>query len=360
MIYTYGGKLLQGPSGFLSGPHRYFVYINSTTGGTISATPDKGTDGTEITLTNTPENGYKFNSYSLTGATLRNNNKFDISGSNVTAEGSFDKVYKVNLTQTAGGIISATPMSGINGETITLTNAPSSHYVFNGYSLTGSTLYNTNKFDLNGSDVSVKGSFSAANNIVLFNQSTEVASSSATVNINVNNPDTSYYRYWKVQFDHCATTAGLPVWATDCGIYTNIDHYNPTYPMRSHYDNDVKKRHCYLGWGTRTDTQPARSITFTSATCTRTSQDNIALYMTTATTQITAYRTYKYIIDATNGKCSAYIGGVLGGVIAPRTFTVSNIYKLLSFHEQTGSNALCKFKNVKVGVSNTWTGANNL
>lgn len=62
----------------------YNVILNQTTGGTISAQPMNGVNGTTVTLSNTPATNYTFNGYSISGSTLYDSNKFDISGSDVT------------------------------------------------------------------------------------------------------------------------------------------------------------------------------------------------------------------------------------------------------------------------------------
>ena len=69
-------------------PTRY-VYINQTTGGTISASPMSGHDGDTVTLSNTPSTNYTFNGYSVNGSTLYGGNKFDFSGSDVTCSASW-------------------------------------------------------------------------------------------------------------------------------------------------------------------------------------------------------------------------------------------------------------------------------
>lgn len=57
--------------------------------GTVSANPNAGIEGTEVTLSNTPEVFYQFNGYTINGATLKNTNQFDINNSNVYVTGNF-------------------------------------------------------------------------------------------------------------------------------------------------------------------------------------------------------------------------------------------------------------------------------
>lgn len=76
-------------------PQVYNVILNQTTGGTISASPMSGIDGTTVTLSNSPSTNYTFNGYTISGSTLYNNNKFDINGSDVTCSASWTYVQPV-------------------------------------------------------------------------------------------------------------------------------------------------------------------------------------------------------------------------------------------------------------------------
>ena len=81
-----------GNSGYIAFdiPKVYHV-TTSGTNGTVTASPSEGINGTVVTLTNTPNSGYVFNSYTVTGAIL-NNNTFTINNSDVTVVGNFDAV----------------------------------------------------------------------------------------------------------------------------------------------------------------------------------------------------------------------------------------------------------------------------
>lgn len=73
-------------------PTTRYVYLNQTTGGTISANPMSGHDGDTVTLSNTPSTNYTFNGYTVNGATLYGGNKFDFDGSDVTCSASWTYV----------------------------------------------------------------------------------------------------------------------------------------------------------------------------------------------------------------------------------------------------------------------------
>lgn len=67
----------------------YDVNLLVSEGGSVSASPLSGTSGTEITLTNTPNKGYMFVRYELTGSNLYDGNKFKIKKSDVNVRGYF-------------------------------------------------------------------------------------------------------------------------------------------------------------------------------------------------------------------------------------------------------------------------------
>ena len=68
----------------------YNVNVLQSENGSVSASPISGTYGTEVTLTNTPAEGYVFDKYELTGATLYDGNKFKIKKSDVSVQGLFE------------------------------------------------------------------------------------------------------------------------------------------------------------------------------------------------------------------------------------------------------------------------------
>lgn len=170
MILTYnnkwlykGRKVLDKDNVVPPQPTIYYV-TTSGVGGSVVANPTSGIEGTEVSLSNTPSQGYQFNSYSVSGATLKSSNKFDIEQSNVNVVGNFDRIYNVNVTQSTGGSISASPTQGLNGTQVTLSNTPSQGYTFGNYNVTGATL-NNNKFTINNSDVNVSATFNKIYNV---------------------------------------------------------------------------------------------------------------------------------------------------------------------------------------------------
>lgn len=132
------------------------------TGGSISASPNSGIIGTEVTLSNTPAEGYNFNGYVISGATL-SGNTFTIGNSDVSVTGNFleDIKYTVTCTNDGNGTIAASPTSNYSGSTVTLSNTPNSGYDFDSYTLisgTGASI-SGNILTIGTSNVTVRGNF---------------------------------------------------------------------------------------------------------------------------------------------------------------------------------------------------------
>lgn len=119
----------------------FYVTVIQPNGGTITATPVKGHNGTEVILSNSPSTNYEFGGYYITGATL-SGNKFTIDNSDVTVTGTF------NLYQQSWVNMGSTEYVANGGTTktvwTTLTGMPSSStlnyftIIFDGYLKTGS------------------------------------------------------------------------------------------------------------------------------------------------------------------------------------------------------------------------------
>lgn len=115
-----------------SSAQTYSVNVNQpTTGGSISASPTSAAQGTTVTLTATPDDGYQFGSWSVKDASNNNitvtNNQFTMPSSNVTVDATFTLLPTYGITVT-GGI--ADPESAYQGQTVTLTpNIPDGYIV---------------------------------------------------------------------------------------------------------------------------------------------------------------------------------------------------------------------------------------
>lgn len=102
--------------------------------GSVSASPISGTYGTEVTLTNTPDEGYVFDKYELTGATLYDGNKFKIKKSDVSVLGYFkipmEVWYNVATEQSIAGARKTVDLSSYVPESSSLGYIT---WIFDGY-----------------------------------------------------------------------------------------------------------------------------------------------------------------------------------------------------------------------------------
>ena len=139
--------------------------------GSVVASPTEGTTGTEVTLSNTPDTHYHFDSYTITGATLKNANQFDIVNSDVSVVGNFleDTKYTVTCTNDGHGTVAASPTSNYSGSTVTLSNTPNSGYEFDSYTIvsgTGASI-SGNTLTIGTSNVTVRGNFAQGASVVI-------------------------------------------------------------------------------------------------------------------------------------------------------------------------------------------------
>ena len=139
-------------------------------GGTVVADPVSAKAGDEVTLTNTPAEGYEFVSYSVTGvksneAVPVTDGKFTMPADDVTVSATFAKVYAVTISdEIENGKVVADPTSAKAGDEVTLTNTPAEGYEFVSYSVTGvheelAVEVTDGKFTMPADDVTVSATF---------------------------------------------------------------------------------------------------------------------------------------------------------------------------------------------------------
>lgn len=141
--------------------HVYNVTLQNDGHGTIAADKTTGNLGDTITLSNSPNDGYNFSGYSITGATLTSN-QFKFNTNDVTAKAWFTALptYTLTLQNDGHGSINATKLTGRPGDTVTLSNNHNTYYRFSGYSQTGGSL-NGSTFTFGSQNATAKAWFSA-------------------------------------------------------------------------------------------------------------------------------------------------------------------------------------------------------
>ena len=138
--------------------------------GKVVADPTSAKAGDEVTLTNTPAEGYEFVSYSVTCKTNNEavsvtDGKFTMPADDVTVSATFAKVYAVTISdEIENGKVVADPTSAKEGDEVTLTNTPAEGYEFVSYSVTGvksneAVPVTDGKFTMPADDVTVSATF---------------------------------------------------------------------------------------------------------------------------------------------------------------------------------------------------------
>ena len=146
----------------------YTVTVKTDGNGTASASPAKAVAGTEITLTATPNTGYRFKEWAvMSGGVTIKDNKFLMPDSNVEVKAIFEEdappvptEYTVTVINDGNGTASASPAKAVAGTAIALTATPNTGYRFKEWQvISGGVSIENNKFLMPDSNVEVKAIF---------------------------------------------------------------------------------------------------------------------------------------------------------------------------------------------------------
>ena len=153
----------------------YNIAVTNDGNGTASASATSGIKGTNITLTATPNEGYKFAKWEVVsgGITLADASSatttFTIGTSNIEVKATFEEipptVYSVTVSNDGNGTATASVTSGIEGTEVTVTATPNEGYKFAGWEVVsgGVTLADaasaTTTFVIGTENVEIKANF---------------------------------------------------------------------------------------------------------------------------------------------------------------------------------------------------------
>ena len=149
-------------------PTEYTVTVTSGGNGTASASHAKAVVSTEITLTVTPDTGYRFKEWEIiSGGVAITNNKFTMPDGNVEVKAIFEKdappaptEYTVTVTSGGNGTASASHAKAVVGTEITLTATPNTGYRFKEWEvISGGVVITNNKFTMPDGNVEVRAIF---------------------------------------------------------------------------------------------------------------------------------------------------------------------------------------------------------
>jgi hypothetical protein len=118
-------------------PVRKLTLIPPTAGGTQSASETSGYEYDQITMSNTPDEGWYFSGYNVTGATV-NGNIITLQDQDASAQAGFtDEGFPITYQNDGHGTLTGDTNIGIPGQPINLTTSYNTYYRLSGYQVTG-------------------------------------------------------------------------------------------------------------------------------------------------------------------------------------------------------------------------------
>lgn len=148
---------------------KYRITVVEAENGEISSSLAEAAEGTQVTITVTPDSGYRLGELKVDGeaATVAENKyTFTMPGKEVTVEGSFvENTYKVTVGKSENGSVSISKSSAAPGETITVTATPDFGYALKSVTVNGTAATvsgNTATFTMPEADANVVVTFETA------------------------------------------------------------------------------------------------------------------------------------------------------------------------------------------------------
>ena len=149
-------------------PAEYTVTVTTEGNGTASASPAKAVAGEEITLTATPDGGYRFKEWEvISGGVTIKDDKFTMPDGNVEIKAIFEEdappvptEFTITVTSGGNGTASASHAKAVVGTEIRLTATPKTGYHFKEWEvISGGVTIKDDKFLMPNDNVEVKAIF---------------------------------------------------------------------------------------------------------------------------------------------------------------------------------------------------------
>ena len=149
-------------------PAEYTVTVTTEGNGTASASPAKAVAGEEITLTATPDGGYRFKEWEvISGGVTIKDDKFTMPEGNVEVKAIFEEdappvptEFTITVTSGGNGTASASHAKAVAGTEIRLTATPKTGYHFKEWEvISGGVTIKDDKFLMPNDNVEVKAIF---------------------------------------------------------------------------------------------------------------------------------------------------------------------------------------------------------
>ena len=150
-------------------PTEFTITVRTDGNGTASASHAKAVVGTEITLTATPNEGYRFKEWQvISGSVTIKDDKFTMPDSNVEVKAVFEEdappaptEYTITVTSGGNGTASASPAKAVAGAEITLSATPDKGYHLKEWQVESPAglVITNNKFTMPDTNVAIKAIF---------------------------------------------------------------------------------------------------------------------------------------------------------------------------------------------------------
>ena len=184
----------------------YTVTCRTIVNGSVTATPATATIGTEITLSNTPKEGYQFASYTVKGADGESvsvaDGKFTMPAQNVTVSATFCAIsYSITIEDSANGRVIANSATATVGTKITLSNMPKAGYQFASYNVKDAdgtaVTVSGGKFTMPAKNVTVTATFKAISYMTFGSWPQTIKAANVNVSEQCESKTTGEFTYYK-------------------------------------------------------------------------------------------------------------------------------------------------------------------
>ncbi|WP_051688390.1 InlB B-repeat-containing protein [Butyrivibrio sp. AE2032] len=136
----------------------YAITVAQADGGTVGVSKTSANYGDTITVTTTPEEGYKLSAIKVNGETI-SGNSFSMPADNVEVSATFVKAdYNVTLSEVQNGTATLSALVANMGDTITVTVSPATGYELDSIKV-NSTKISGKSFTMPAADTSVEVTF---------------------------------------------------------------------------------------------------------------------------------------------------------------------------------------------------------
>lgn len=217
----------------------YTVTVSKTPsgGGSVSSNKNTANYGDTVTLTVTPNAGWRVKSITtnVSGVAI-SNNKFTMPASNITVTVTFEKIPYTITKQTSpsgAGTVTTSKSTANVGDSITVSQTPATGYYFNGWETSPANLINNNAFTMPAGNVTVTAKYLKRSTASVDKKS---LTSNGTVKLTISPDKSSYSHKYKLSFG-----TGMETNLTTVNAGTTVVNISVPDSWASQIPNDTQK-----------------------------------------------------------------------------------------------------------------------